>query len=106
MSEKPTSYNTDLYEHMSEATIAAASVTASYATLLSLGTVYFRNNMIIENTLDQAVKLNFVEATTNNEITISAETDYVFDDFIHNGTIQIKAKSSLPTSGELIMKCW
>lgn len=100
-------YNQQFFNNIEEEKISYGDVSTSYETLIDLGTTYTRSSLLIENTLDENVKLNFVNTETAiKEITISAETDYSFDDFEHNGIIQIKAEDGLPSTGDLIIKSW
>jgi hypothetical protein len=107
MTEKKVNYSERFFNLINEATKAFGVITANYTTLIDLGLTYTRNAVIIENTLNQDVKLNFVNSSTGTqEITITKETDYTFDDFKNNGLIQIKAVSDLPTAGSITIKSW
>jgi hypothetical protein len=105
--QKKVEYNQQFFNEIEEAKIDAGDVSASYETLIDLGQTYTRSSLLIENSLDENVKLNFVNTETGiKEITISAEKDYSLEDFEHNGIIQIKAESGLPATGDLILKSW
>ena len=83
-----------------ESTTAFGAVGAGYATIITLNGQF--NGMVIENSLNQACTLKIGD----NEITLSASTNYTFDKFKHNGAIQLKHNGVAPASGNLITKHW
>lgn len=112
MSEQIVHYNETRYNNIDEATIAASTITANYQSVLNLGTGETRNGLgtkntlSLENTLNQTVTLAFVGIASTTTKTVSAQTQYTFDRYPHWGNLFIKAQSTLPTSGQLIISSW
>jgi len=87
----------DKLNEFEEGLVEHGDITAAYVQLYDLSTDLIYYNISIYNTLDQ----NIVLKIGSNEITILTNTSRAFDNFPHNGILYIKAKSSLPSSGQL-----
>lgn len=91
-----------------QASKSAGDIPAAYAELISLNTEAVYSHIALLNKTDQDVIVQFTENTSGsgNEITIPAETGFVFDDIIYNGKIDIKYTSIQPTTKAFYIYCW
>jgi hypothetical protein len=91
-----------------EANMAFGSVPAAYGTLIDLGSNNMYDHIDIISTLDDEVTLKFAADNegNQNELIIPAGDSTVYDNFVHNGIVQIKYNSSAPTSGAFKLRSW
>jgi hypothetical protein len=83
-------------------------ITDSFTELVDLGKAFTYRHLLISNTLDKDVVIDFVN-TPNVELIIPAGSpsfDMVMDDFRHFDLIQIKYVSDAPTIGQIKFVSW
>ncbi len=76
---------------------AFGDIPADFTLLINLDTNYTRTHLMIVNSLNEDIKLQF----ESNEITIQASKDFWFDGFKHNGEIKYKHNGTAPTAGKI-----
>ena len=94
-----------LLNFVKETVKAYGDITDSYTQLVDLGADYVFRRMLIYNTLDKDVIIKFTNTETV-EKTLRAGIDYGFDEFRHNGVIEIKSVGDVPTSGLIEFTSW
>jgi hypothetical protein len=84
-------------------------LTDSFVELIDLGTEYLYNDLIINNTTDVDIVIQFVnglETVDNSEVIIPAQTVLTFDSFRYWDSVKIKYRTGAPTLGAVMLWCW
>lgn len=76
---------------------------ATYGTLIDLGTIREYHGILVYNTLDSDIWMQFGDS---NEVKIYAGISKSLDNFNYNGIILYKQGSVAPTDGLISLECW